>query len=208
MARADAWRLTGILLLVLPSAVAAGDGRPMETLWANLDKSEIEASRALLELADRPRETVEFLKSKLKPLKLTSGQAKALLLKLGSEEETVWKPAYEELEYLDPRLAIDLPTLMDRYKESPARQRMVEVVSGRPMGSLKGKDVQLRKFGGPDDYNFTADNGSWWAEVRVDRIGTYNWDIGKKKWTRAIRAIVLLQHIGSPDAVEILKDMA
>jgi hypothetical protein len=162
----------------------------------------------VLNLSARPAETVGFLKKKLKPLRLSSGQAKALLLKLGNGEESVWRPAFEELEYFDPRLAIDLQTLMDRYKESPGRQRMVEVLSGREPGSLKGKDVQLRKFGGPDDFNFTAENGSWWAENRVDRIGTYAWDPSKKKWTRAVRAIVLLEYIGSPGAVDILKEMA
>jgi hypothetical protein len=30
----------------------------------------------------------------------------------------------------------------------------------------------------------------------------------KKKWTRAVRAIVLLEHIGTPDATAIIKDMA
>jgi hypothetical protein len=30
----------------------------------------------------------------------------------------------------------------------------------------------------------------------------------EKKWTRAVRAIVLLEHIGTPDATAILKDMA
>ena len=30
----------------------------------------------------------------------------------------------------------------------------------------------------------------------------------KKKWTRAVRAIVLLEHIGTPDAVAVLKELA
>ena len=138
----------------------------------------------------------------MKPLTISSGQVKALLLKLGNDNESVWKPAFEELEYFDPRLAIDLQTLMDRYTESPARQRMVEIMSGREADSLKGKNVQLRKFGGPDDFNFFAQNeGSWWAENRVERINSEYWGDTKKKWTRAVRAIVLLEHIGTPDAV-------
>jgi len=197
-----------LILLSLVPAIRAESPDRMESWWTDLEKGETAATRALLNLSARPKETVAFLKTKIKPLKLSSGRAKALLLKLGTAEESVWKPAFEELEYFDPRLAIDLQTLMDRYKESPGRQRMVEALSGREPGSLKGKDVQLRKFGGPDDFNFTADNGSWWAENRVDRIGTYSWDPGKKKWTRAIRAIVLLEYIGTPDAQEILKDMA
>jgi hypothetical protein len=67
----------------------------------------------------------------MKPLTISSAQVKSLLLKLGNDNEAVWKPAFEELEYFDPRLAIDLQTLMERYMDSPTRQRMVEVMSGR-----------------------------------------------------------------------------
>ena len=66
----------------------------------------------------------------------------------------------------------------------------------------------LRKFAG--GFNFFAPNeGSWWAESRVDRINPLQpWLTHKKKWTRAVRAIVLLEHFGTPDAVAILKEMA
>jgi hypothetical protein len=39
-------------------------------------------------------------------------------------------------------------------------------------------------------------------------LGTGEADAPKQTWTRAERAIVLLQHMGTPDAVAILKDMA
>jgi hypothetical protein len=200
----------GLFVLGLATVLLAQapDEKRMEAWWADLEKGDTEATRAVLRLSARPADAVAFLRKKMRPLRLSSGQAKALLLKLGNGEVSVWRPAFAELEYLDPRLAIDLQTLMDRYKESPVRQRLVEVLSGRDPGSLKGKDVQLRKFGGPDDFNFTADNGSWWAENRVDRLGTYAWDFSKRKWKRAVRAIVLLEHIGTPDASDILKAMA
>jgi hypothetical protein len=187
---------------------ATVDEKAMEAWWVDLEKGETAATRALLNLSDRPKDAVAFLKKKMKPLTISSGQVKALILKLGNDNDAVWKPAFEELEYFDPRLAIDLQTLMDRYKEPPARQRMVEVMSGREVGSLKGKDIKLWKFGGPDDFNFTADNGSWWAENRIERINSDSWRNTKMKWTRAVRAIVLLEHIGTPDAVAILKEMA
>jgi hypothetical protein len=188
---------------------APADEKTMEAWWVDLEKEDTKATRALLNLSDRPKDAVTFLKKKMKPLTISSGQVKALLLKLGNGNDEVWKPAFEELEYFDPRLAIDLQTLMDRYKETPTRQRMVEILSGREVGSLKGKDIQLRKFGGPDDFNFFAVNeGSWWAENRVERLNSTYWATTRKKWTRAVRAIVLLEHIGTPDAVAILKEMA
>jgi hypothetical protein len=198
-----------VYLLMLLPALLASDEKRMEAWWADLEKGETEAARALLNLSDRPKETVNFLKQKMKPLKLTSGQAKTLLLKLGNGDESVWKPAFEELEYLDPRLAFDLVTLMDRYKESPTRQRMVEVMSGRQAGQLAGKEVTLRPVG-QDGFNFFAQPnfGSWWAEHKIERINRDSPRQIKKKWTRTVRAIVLLEHIGSPEANDILKDMA
>jgi hypothetical protein len=195
-----------------PERVGAPKDGPgaMEAWWADLEKEETDATRALLNLADRPRETVVFLKGKMRPLKISAAEARALLLKLGSQNEKVWMPAFEELEYFDPRLAIDLETLMDRYKEAPGRQRMVEVMSGREVGQLTGKEVSLRRVGRGDGFNFFAQPnfGSWWAEHRVERINTLGRINLKKKWTRAVRAIVLLEHLGTPDAVAILKDMA
>ena len=166
----------------------------------------------LLNLADRRQEAVEFFKSRMKPLKINAGEVRALILKLGNENETVWKPAFEELEYFDPRLAIDLETLMDRYKEAPGRQRLVEVLSGREAGQLAGKEVSLRSCGinrrGVQLLR-PAEFGSWWAEDKVARINYCpGWVNYKKKWTRAGRTLVLLEHFGTPGAVAILKEMA
>jgi hypothetical protein len=194
------------------------DPAAMEAWWADLEKDETAATRALLNLADRRDETVTFLKAKMKPLKISAAGVRALLLRLGSGDVRVWKSTREELEYFDPRLAIDLEALMDHYKEAPGRQRMVEVLSSRPAGELAGKEVILTRLverveptGPVEGFNFLArpNFGSWRAEHKVDRI---NQPEGartpKKKWTRAVRALVLLEHIGTPDAVAILKDMA
>ncbi len=192
-----------------PGAAPKRDPGVMEAWWADLEKDETAATRAVLNMADRREVTVAFLKSKLKPLKISAFEVRALLLKLGNENEKVWKPAREELEYFDPRLAIDLEALMDRYKESPVRQRMVEVLSDYRAGVLAGKEVNLMGVGA-DGFNFFAkpNSGSWWAEHKVERINGSWGGTNKKKWTRAIRAILLLEHIGTPEAVAILKDMA
>jgi hypothetical protein len=192
------------------SARASKEGPdPFESWWLELEKPEIDAARALLNMADRREEAVAFFKAKMKPLKINAAEVRALLLKLGNENEKVWKRAFEELEYFDPRLAIDLETLMDRYQEAPGRQRMVEVLSGRQAGQLAGKEVTLRKA--KDGFNFFAQPnfGSWWAEHKLDRVNDpKGWGNPKKKWTRAGRAIVLLEHFATPGAVAILKGMA
>ncbi len=188
------------------------DTKQLEAWWADMEKGETPATRAVLNLADRPQDAVNFLKTKLKPLAISPEQVKALLFKLGHKNEAVWKPAFEELEYFDPRLAIDLETLMNRYKENPARHRLVELLSGQDADSMKDyQDLEIRAV--DSGFNFTGkmEKGvlSWWAERRVDRIGLNGWGVDpKKKWTRAVRAIVLLEHLHTPDAVTILKSMA
>ena len=150
---------------------------------------------------------MSFLKQKMKPLKITAEQVNALLAKLGSDKEETWKPAFEELEYFDPRLAIDLETLMANVTETPARQRMVEVLSGRAAGSLASKKVELSPLGNGNGFNFRAE-GSWWAEHQISRINSTAWGNRRDKWTRAVRAIILLEHIGSADAIVIVNVMA
>ena len=86
---------------------------------------------------------------------------------------------------------------------------MVEVLSGREAGSLKGKNSSSGNSADPMTSTSspkTKARGGPRAEstASIPSIGRNT----KKKWTRAVRAIVLLEHIGTPDAVAILKDMA
>jgi hypothetical protein len=186
----------------------AADQKSMEDWWLGLEKDEPEASRSLLKLADRRDAAVTFLKGKMKPLTLDAERLDGLLDKLASEDEQVWKPAFEELEYFDPRLAIDLETLMDIVGDAPRRQRMVAVMSGREPATLEGKKVELRKFGGGGHNFLSTPGGSWWAEFDISLINAKSWSQTHKKWTRAVRAIALLEHLGTPNAIAILKDMA
>ena len=137
-------------------------------------------------MSDRPKATVAFLKDKLKPLLLEPTRLSELIAKLGSAKEEDWKPAFEELEYFDPRLAADLQTLMTNVPEAPTRQRLVSVLSSRPANLYIGKEVTISAVGN-DGFNFRSENGSWWAEHKVSRINAYQKE--KKKWNRAVRAI-------------------
>jgi hypothetical protein len=179
----------------------------MEAWWASLENGEAEGSRALLKRAARPHEAVTFLKKKMQPLKIDAKRVKGLLAQLGSAQEAVWKKAFAELEYFDPRLAIGLEDLMADVSTAPARQRLVEVLSGLKSGVLDGKQVRLNRLDGAEGFNFVAE-GSWWAEHRVRRLNSTSWNNPKKKWTRAIRAIALLEDIGSAEAIALLKGLA
>ncbi len=81
----------------------------MDSCWQDLEKPDPEASRALLRFASVPMQTVAFMKEHLLPLKISDEVLDKLLTDLGSDDELVWKPAFEQLEYFDPRLNKDLP---------------------------------------------------------------------------------------------------
>ncbi len=203
----------GFLLLLCSAAAAkparseAGSGQQFDAQWTDLEKGDADAARALLQLSAQPKDAVAFLARKLRPLKIDAKEVNRLLAQLGSNDEAVWKKAFEELEYFDPRLAIDLETLMNTVTEAPARQRMVEVLSGRPAESLAGQQVNLRAIGQGEGYNFVA-QGSWWAEHKVARINSTGWGNTRTKWTRCVRALMLLEHVGTPEAVAVLRAMA
>lgn len=180
--------------------------KELEGLWDDLSKDEPSSSNAVLKLFKQPEHAVLFLKAKLQPLKLDAERCNQLLKDLGSEDEKTWKAAWDEFDYLDPRLAIDLPTLMKQVTENPARSRMVEVCSAHQADSLAGQAIQIRPVGN-DGYNFSANNGSWWAEHKIERIGNGSWN-PKKSWTRAARGVAILEQIGTPDAIKVLEQLA
>ena len=204
----------GLLTSISAAAPAPAEGErkqvvpaeaELKALWSDLYADDPAASNAVLKLYKNADAAVPFLKEKLLPLRLDADECRSLLKELGSKDEKVWKAAWEKLDYLDPRLAIDLKTLMDEVTEVPARTRMVELCSQRPADSLAGKDVILRPAG--DGFNFFDGRGSWWAEHRVERIGAHSWD-RKMAWTRAARAVAILEQINTPEAVKVLKQLA
>ncbi len=199
--------MIGLLLMRCALAADSTDNDSMSGWWEDLAKDDPQASRALLKFADKPDDAIAFFKEHLAPLKISEEDVTKAIADLGSDDENVWKPAFEKLEYFDPRLTIDLSKLMSDVTEGSARTRLVEILSHRPADSLKGKTVALHNLGNGEGYNFCADNSSWWAEHQVSRIGNGPWQ-PKPKWTRATRAICLLEHIGGEKAVEIIKEMS
>lgn len=213
--------LTGLLVAGLHGAGRAAPApiartvsrKELEDLWADLAGDEIAASRALLKLADRPTEAVALCAEKLKALTIDEKGVRALLADLGDEKEQTWKAAVEKFEYFDPRLAIDLPTLMDEVTDRVARARLVAILCGDRSAErlLQEKEpITLHRSvekTGEVYYNFRQ-GGAWWAEHRVDRINVGTWGNRRKYWTRAVRAVVILEHVNTPAAVAVLKELA
>jgi hypothetical protein len=208
-------KLTGVIILCCCSlqapTVRASDGKPpadakqLEAWWDDLEKGTIESSRALLGFADHPREALELLRAKLKPLKLDAVRLKAYLLRLGSDNEKLWKQAFEDLSYLDPRLTMGLEPLMKAVPESPARERLAALLTDRSPSLIQGR---VRLESSHDGYHFFDGHGRWWVEAKIGRINQLKNHERKTKWSRAVRAVALLEHIGTPEARALLEDMA
>ena len=191
----------------VPTLNPAALKKEQDEAWADLAKEEKTASRALLKLSNRPVETVTYLKGIMKPLIIEEATVLKLIADLASEDEKKWKPAFETFEYFDPRLAVTLQKSYDESSPGLGRQRLVAAMGDYKADTWEGKDIKLRSTG-DDSYNFSADNGSWWAEHKVSRLGSSRWGTTKRLWTRAERGIILLEHIGTPEAIAVLKVMA
>ena len=184
--------------------------KDMSKWWNDLQLSEPESTQALLNFSDHPVETIAFFKEHLKPLKIDQAALDGLIEMLGSDDASIWKPAFEKLSYFDPRLNVNLKKLIDDNDDPLTRGRLVAVMSDYPVEMFKDsqlKDVNLRETGN-GSFNFFAGQGSWWAESKVANLDSQMGWNHKKQWTRADRAIVLLQHFGTPDAIAILQEMA
>ena len=192
-----------VLFLGLSANVSmAQEKLDLDKLWKDLEKNEPESTVAILKLAQRPEETVKFLEKKLIPLVLEEKEFEELMEQLGAEDADKWKPAFEKLSYLDPRLHMDLEALMEEFDENPTRNRLIEILCDTKAGTYTGKDIQLRKTA-RGQYNFKSGNSSWWAEASVERLNS-SFYLGKKKWRQATRAVILLEHIGTKDSMRVL----
>jgi hypothetical protein len=114
---------------------------------------------------------------------------------------------FEPLEYFGPRLAVDLETLMNQNPAGPTRPRLVAVRTGRAPGPREDKRVESHKSAGGFNF-FPEGRGSWWAEPKVGNLNAGTMGNPKQKWTRAVRAVALLEDVATPEAVAHLRARA
>ncbi|TWT79563.1 hypothetical protein CA13_09670 [Planctomycetes bacterium CA13] len=188
----------------------------LEAAWELLLGSDPESTRAILQLAQTPAQTLAFVAERLHPVSLTTDRLQSLLDDLRSPDGEVWQAAFRELEYFDPRLASGLEELveLDEMKTSPARNRLVAVLSGRKIKRIADyKYITLRPVR-DDGFNFFGSNNpdrgghSWWAEHKIERLISGTSGNPKHEWTRIIRAICLLESFGTPESMAIIERLS
>lgn len=188
--------------------------KELDALWAELAKPEPASTRAVLKFAARQKDATPYFKEKLPPLKITAEKVQKLLADLNAEKAETWRAAVDQLDYFDPRLAVGLEDLMamPEVQELKPRARLVAVLSGdrKPEALIdSGKPIQLRKHGKPgEDYFNFLQEGSWWAEAKVEKLNEGTWGNRRPAWTRAVRAVAVLEYYATPEAAAVLAQLA
>lgn len=181
--------------------------KKLDAAWADLlSTDEQTAGRAILRLAAHRDDAVEYLKEKMRPLRLTKERAGQLLVYLASEDEKVARAAFEEFGYFDPRLALNDQELRDALSDKPASRRLGAVLCDLPMDGLSGEKWHWYS---PNNKVYRFNCGEAISDrdvaIGVESIGA----VGRKAtWVRATRAVAVLEFLGTPKARAILDDLA
>ncbi|MBN9119230.1 MAG: sigma-70 family RNA polymerase sigma factor [Planctomycetes bacterium] len=207
-----------------------------EEAWDDLYRDEPYASRAVLELASSPKAAVKLFAEpgKLRALKADKEQIKKWITDLGSEKESTWKAAYLELDYFDPVLALTPAEAWAEAKTHAAKHRLAALLTARPevMGvpdpvrpnpGAMDLVAQPPEFGRGGDTTYRVvvhdlrtlpmgferpGRGLPPTETRTFPVASRVEDVRRPSWARATRAVVVLQHIRTPEALALLKEMA
>ena len=214
--------IVAVLFACAPLAPAAPVPRPgpkqlrqeLDKLWTDmLSGDEQIAGRAMLRLASKGGDAVEYLRKNLRPLTLSKQRAIQLLDALGGGNEKVARAAFEELRYFDPRLALDDRELQAALLKKPSNRILGAVLCDLPMATLQGArwhwyspDNQVYRF------NLFREGGAQGEAIRDRDAARHVAGIGrhgrKATWDRAVRAIVVLEFVGGPKALAVLDEMA
>ncbi len=207
----------------VPKEDPAVKRKNLEELWALLlVQDEAISTRALLELTARPKkDVVAFLADKLQPLKLSADQAKKLLTALGDKNEETAKAAFEALRYFDPRLALSVDDAVKVLPDNQYKQRLAAVLLGKRDLDAYAKYEMLYETSGEIAARTGSNNGPHFEFTDVntrkrfitDYIAESAAQLSQSKqrsqeWGRAMRAVMVLEHLGTPDAAKVLGAMA
>jgi hypothetical protein len=206
-------------LLLRPSGVRAGD-KPapppkisLQAAWDDLaGDDQAKAARAALALGRSPANGIMFLKQNLRPVKRDAKLLERLLKELDAEESGTRAAAQEELEYLDKYIKDDLKKALEKPASAEARKRVQKLLDRieaaeqaakpppGPMG-LKGRAISVSNING--QIRIIVDG------VPLDLTPRIVVQAGPpRQWVRAVRAIGILEGLGTPESRRLLETLA
>jgi hypothetical protein len=220
-------KLLSVSLCLALAAAAAGAPAPGEnkvpprprvalnrSLWADLASGdEVKSTRAILALGQSSsREAVAFLKQHLRAVKADPKVVARLIRDLDSETLATRAHAREELEYLAGYVEPDLKKALDSAKGAELKARIETVLSRIPRPSAPAPKANP-KLGPGAAISIQNNNG----KVRI-LINGQEVDLNPRPvavlqgppatWVRAVRAVAVLEAIGTPEARALIEQVA
>jgi len=214
---------------VTPTATAApvpatDKSAELEEAWLALNYDQQAMVRAVVRLHSDPKATTAFLKKRMRPVTVDEKSAKKALADLESDDEKTWQAAYRSIKYYDPRLALSLPDVFAAVTSDTGRHRLYHalMVDRAPDDPVVAREAWFH-YDDPMESDALSERG-WYnltfrptddAPLAVGRVDSTVIIPGKAKnvthhrdWSRAVCSITLLELFATPEAVELLTEMA
>lgn len=185
-----------------------GNLTPPGYAWASRESSDL-VLQAVFKLIDHPKEAVPFLRKKLKPVdgpepKAIDGWVKEYL---GDDAKARDAAEAELRKHREDYLVVQKLLQAGQVTESqPLRRRAIAVIRDEPVKEPKdGEYVPDVNFDVPAAGPFYrgADRQFRLELVRADQVSPH-----RENHHRTQRALLVLERIGTPEAVEALKEVA
>ncbi len=203
-----------VLLLTLLAAVAVAKDTPASTLdalWADLASSdEAKASRAVLKLALKGKDTVAFLEKNLRPVKVDAKQFAKWVEMLDSDTFDDRQAATDEIGYLGKHAKPLIEKALEAKASVEVKGRLTKLMERiKADEPIKDDDGGIPAGGG---VSISTVNGKMTIRVGGKVIDLKPRVITKPgplpTWQRAARAAAVLEHLGTPEARKLLEKLA
>jgi hypothetical protein len=209
------------LPLALPVAARAapapevGPSRPrvalQRSVWADLASTdEVRVTRAILALGRSPRDTVAFLKGHLRPVKADPKRVAQLLRELDSDSASTHQQAQEELEYLGGLIEADLKKALKAARGADLKKRLELVLERIPRPAALRKPAP--KMGPGVAVSIQNNNGKVRILINGQEVDLNPQPVAAQGpspyWLRAVRAVAVLEAIGTPEARALIEQVA
>ena len=207
-----------LVLAFLSSSLAnAQEPSPLSSAWQELlSADEAKATKAALAFAAKPKESVEFLTAALKPLKAEPKLLAKLIAELGDRDFQTRDAAQVELEYFGKFIKLDLEKASKEESNPEAKERLGKLL-GRIGAAEAEEKIQNAKpeatnLRGAGSVSISRVNGRTTIIIDGKPLDLTPRVIEKlpppPTWTRAGRAIGILEFLGTPEAVKLLEALS
>jgi hypothetical protein len=197
------------------TAAAPDKAASLQTAWADLTGTDDgKVARAVLALGAAPKETMPFLKDNLFPVKADAKRVEKLIADLDSDRHPVREAAAEQLEYLGKYVKTDLEKAAADGKSEEVKRRAKQLLERLPQ--TEKKEPAAGAPGKPGAQNVQVQNINGQIRIVVNGVQIDPNAAPAKMgpagpspmWIRATRAIAVLEHIGTPEAKQLLEGIA